>query len=89
MVNGGKSNDPLTTTQAEVTIVIKDVNDEPPAFNKNEYYVEISEDIPNGFALPNLNMTVTDPDVVSPKHKFNQIEKQCSRREITRFLRYH
>lgn len=48
-----------------MTIVIKDVNDEPPSFNKDEYFVEISEDAEYGYAFPNLSMTVTDPDVVN------------------------
>lgn len=65
VVNGAKGDDSLTTTDVEVSIIIKDVNDEPPAFNKKEYFAEISEDTEIGQNLPNLNMTVHDPDVVS------------------------
>lgn len=47
------------------SVTIKDVNDEPPQFNQKEYNVKLSENTPLGTPLPNLNMTVTDPDVVS------------------------
>ncbi|XP_025829338.1 cadherin-87A [Agrilus planipennis] len=62
LVNGVKSDDPLTISEATVTIKITDVNDEPPIFNQREYHVEIPEDIPSNVSLPNLNITVTDPD---------------------------
>lgn len=55
----------LTSTTATVTITIKDVNDEPPRFNRKEYSVEIPENIPFGTPLPNLDMSVTDTDLVS------------------------
>lgn len=68
-MNGERGNDPLTTTSAEATVTIKDVNDEPPQFNQREYNVEIPENVPNGTPLPHLDMTVKDPDVVSvPVH---------------------
>lgn len=41
------------------------MNDERPTFNKLEYYVSIPENLPEGSPLPNLDMTVTDSDVVS------------------------
>lgn len=65
MVDGVKGDDPLTVTSVQATVTVKDVNDEPPAFNKREYYVEIPENIPEGSPLPNLNMSVKDPDVVN------------------------
>ncbi|XP_077297943.1 cadherin 87A [Arctopsyche grandis] len=55
----------ITTTLATVTITIRDVNDEPPRFNRKEYSVEIPENIPFGTPLPNLDMVVTDTDVGS------------------------
>ncbi|GLV42165.1 Cadherin 87A, partial [Carabus blaptoides fortunei] len=65
LVNGERGNDPLTTTSAEATVTIKDVNDEPPQFNQREYNVEIPENVPNGTPLPHLDMSVKDPDVGS------------------------
>ncbi|XP_017767839.1 PREDICTED: cadherin-87A isoform X2 [Nicrophorus vespilloides] len=63
IIDGQKGNDPLTVTTADVKITVKDVNDEPPTFNKRDYYVEIPENIPEGSALPDLDMTVNDPDL--------------------------
>lgn len=48
-------------------ITIRDVNDEAPKFNKNEYHVKIPENLTAGSALPDLNMIVTDADLVSSK----------------------
>ncbi|EEZ99177.2 cadherin 23 [Tribolium castaneum] len=62
LVDGIKGTDPSTVTNAEVLIKIKDVNDEPPAFNKREYFVQIPENISEGSPLPGLEMVVTDPD---------------------------
>ncbi|XP_049820113.1 cadherin-87A isoform X2 [Aethina tumida] len=62
LVEGVKGNDPLTVTDAVATVIVKDVNDEPPAFNKREYFVQIPENIPEGSSLPDLDMTVRDPD---------------------------
>ncbi|XP_056642220.1 cadherin-87A isoform X2 [Diorhabda sublineata] len=62
LVNGIKSNEPLTIATAEAVVKIIDVNDEPPKFNKREYTVEIPENILEGSALPGLDMTVNDPD---------------------------
>lgn len=64
IVDGTKGDDPLTVTTAEVVITIKDVNDEPPTFNRRDYYVEIPEDIQEGSALPNLDIFVQDTDTV-------------------------
>lgn len=48
----------------EAVIKINDVNDEPPTFNRRDYYVEIPENIPEGSPLPNLDMFVEDTDTV-------------------------
>ncbi|XP_022834034.1 cadherin-87A [Spodoptera litura] len=63
LVNGVPVISDLTSTLATVTITIKDVNDEPPRFNRREYFVEIPESLPVGTPLPNLDMVVTDTDV--------------------------
>ncbi|KAF9823771.1 hypothetical protein SFRURICE_000014, partial [Spodoptera frugiperda] len=63
VVNGVPVISDLTSTVATVTITIKDVNDEPPRFNRREYSVEIPESLPVGTPLPNLDMVVTDTDV--------------------------
>ncbi|KAJ0177573.1 hypothetical protein K1T71_006446 [Dendrolimus kikuchii] len=63
LVNGVPLISDLTSTTATVTVTIKDVNDEPPRFNKREYSVEIPESLPIGTPLPNLDMVVTDTDV--------------------------
>ncbi|XP_045514372.1 cadherin-87A [Pieris brassicae] len=63
IVNGLPIISNLTTSIATVTVTIKDVNDEPPRFNKREYSVEIPESLPVGTPLPNLDMVVTDTDV--------------------------
>ncbi|XP_066259350.1 cadherin-87A isoform X1 [Euwallacea similis] len=62
LVNGLKSDDPSTISSIEATVKVLDVNDEPPRFNKREYFVQIPENIPEGSALPGLDMSVTDPD---------------------------
>lgn len=49
---------------AIVTITVQDINDEPPVFNKRDYYVSVPENIAPGTPLPNLNMTVSDSDIV-------------------------
>lgn len=64
LANGYKSDDPLTVSTTEAIVQILDVNDEPPRFNKREYFVEIPENIPEGSGLPNLDMIVSDPDEV-------------------------
>lgn len=65
LIDGMPGNDNLTVSTAEATVTIKDVNDEPPTFNRREYNIEIPENVPNGTSLPHLDMTVKDPDVVS------------------------
>lgn len=53
------------TAFATATVTIRDVNDSPPQFNKKEYVVSIAEDIEVGTLLPDMDMIVTDPDLVS------------------------
>lgn len=65
LIDGMPGNDNLTVSTAEATVTIKDINDEPPTFNRREYNIEIPENVPNGTPLPHLDMTVKDPDVVS------------------------
>ena len=65
MINGVASSDEDTSATAEVSITIRDVNDEPPKFNKKEYHVRIPENLVQGSPLPNLDMTVSDTDIVS------------------------
>lgn len=54
-----------TETVVEVTITIRDVNDEPPTFNRREYRASVPENVPDGTPLPNLDIFVQDTDVVS------------------------
>ncbi|XP_011882059.1 PREDICTED: cadherin-87A [Vollenhovia emeryi] len=63
LIDGIPGNDKLTVSTAEATVTIKDVNDEPPTFNRREYNIEIPENVPDGTPLPHLDMTVKDPDV--------------------------
>ncbi|XP_024937586.1 cadherin-87A isoform X2 [Cephus cinctus] len=63
VIDGVSGNDNLTVSTAEATVTIKDVNDEPPTFNRREYNIEIPENVPDGTPLPNLDMSVKDPDV--------------------------
>ncbi|XP_067010919.2 cadherin-87A [Anabrus simplex] len=63
MVNGSAISDVLTESTAELTVTIKDVNDEPPRFNRREYSTSIPENVAHGTLLPHLDMIVKDPDV--------------------------
>ncbi len=62
LINGQPGTDDLSSTTAEVTITIRDVNDEAPKFNQPEYRVSIPENVPFGTPLANLNMEVKDSD---------------------------
>lgn len=68
IVDGIPSNELMTSTTAVASVTIKDVNDEPPKFNEREYTVSLPENIPDGTPIPNLDMIVTDPDIVSQLH---------------------
>ena len=63
---------------ADITVTIRDVNDEPPTFNKQEYKVTIPENVPYGTPLANLNMEIKDTDyneIMKPLQKENNSEK--------------
>ncbi|XP_067636828.1 cadherin-87A [Eurosta solidaginis] len=62
LINGTPSNDPLTSTTAQATVTIRDINDSPPTFNKKEYEVSLQENTSPGTPLA-LDMNVTDRDV--------------------------
>ena len=62
LIDGIPGSDETTTSIAAVTITIRDVNDEPPKFNKREYEVIIPENVPFGTPLANLNMEIKDTD---------------------------
>ncbi len=48
-----------------LTIIVEDVNDEPPRFNQNEYFALIHENLPSGTPLSGLNIVATDRDSVN------------------------
>ena len=62
LVNGIPKDDLDTSSTADITITIRDVNDEPPLFNQPEYQVSLHENVPFGTPLANLNMEVKDLD---------------------------
>ena len=82
LVNGIPKDDLDTSSTADITITIRDVNDEPPLFNQPEYQVSLHENVPFGTPLANLNMEVKDLDTApnavfevnlvggDPKNKF-------------------
>ncbi|KAF4527316.1 hypothetical protein B566_EDAN001092, partial [Ephemera danica] len=55
--------DPLSSSTAQATVTVRDVNDEAPRFDRREYRVSLPENTPPGSPLPGLDMRVTDPDV--------------------------
>ncbi|XP_050430558.1 cadherin-87A [Adelges cooleyi] len=65
IVNGLAVDDEISSSIAIITITVQDVNDEPPLFNKLDYFVTVPENIAPGTPLPNLNMTVVDSDIGS------------------------
>lgn len=65
VINGTALDDKLSSSVAIATITVQDVNDERPVFNKRDYFVSIPENIASGTPLPNLNMTITDSDIVN------------------------
>ncbi|CAB3399016.1 unnamed protein product [Caenorhabditis bovis] len=52
---------PLNTTTT-ITIILKDVNDNAPLFEKSEYNVTISEELPRGSQILKLKATDKDED---------------------------
>ncbi|XP_065338532.1 cadherin-87A [Cloeon dipterum] len=53
----------LSTSTAQFTITVRDVNDEAPKFEKREYSAVIPENTLPGSPIPGLDIRVTDPDV--------------------------
>ncbi|XP_054711474.1 cadherin-87A-like [Uloborus diversus] len=62
MSNGALAVGPEASTVAALTITIRDVNDQPPTFNKISYTVNVNENVANGTPFPNLDMFVQDTD---------------------------
>lgn len=54
---------PGAMSSTPVTIVITDVDDLLPVFNRREFNLTVSEDIGIGTPLPGLQMTVSDGDI--------------------------
>ncbi|CAG9580188.1 unnamed protein product [Danaus chrysippus] len=63
LVDGIPLDSPSSVTLGYVAITIRDVNDEPPRFNRREYSVELLESLARGTPLPHLDMVVTDTDL--------------------------
>lgn len=72
LVNGVPVNDESTISTTQASITIRDVNDSPPTFNQNNYFVSLSENTAVGTPLP-VEITVTDPDVVGVDIASNSI----------------
>lgn len=89
-MNGNRIPDPSSASQTEVKILLKDVNDEHPKFERKEYEIEIPENTKNGTKIESLNIFVEDKDLVSTFFKF-RISNSLSQfyigfREITVYL---
>ncbi|XP_077902906.1 protocadherin gamma-B6 isoform X7 [Ictidomys tridecemlineatus] len=52
--------DPPRSATAQIEIFVKDTNDNPPVFSKDEYRISLSENLPPG--SPVLQVTATDAD---------------------------
>ncbi len=50
-------------TRTDVTLVITDVNDMLPTFNRDNFTVAVPEDVGQDTPLPDLNMIVSDGDI--------------------------
>ncbi|KAL3876984.1 hypothetical protein ACJMK2_034754 [Sinanodonta woodiana] len=61
--------DALTTATSMVQVVIRDINDNKPAFEFSEYRTKIYEDIADNTALPNIRIVVDDKDSI-PNNKY-------------------
>ncbi|KAL1434560.1 hypothetical protein MTO96_011649 [Rhipicephalus appendiculatus] len=57
--------EPGSSMTTALAITVKDVNDEAPTFSRPSYSVSVSENIPPGSPLPNLDMFVQDTDTGS------------------------
>ncbi|KFO19364.1 Protocadherin gamma-A10 [Fukomys damarensis] len=52
--------DPPQSATAQIEIAVKDTNDNPPKFTKDEYRISLSENLPPGSSV--LQVTATDAD---------------------------
>nr|XP_048275537.1 protocadherin gamma-B6 isoform X13 [Myodes glareolus] len=52
--------DPPRSATTQIEISVKDINDNPPAFSKEEYRTSVSENLPPGSSV--LQVTATDED---------------------------
>lgn len=50
---------------ATVKVLVRDKNDQSPTFNKQVYDITIDEELARGRSLPDLDIIVTDNDLVS------------------------
>ena len=58
----GEKVDPVDTS---VRIVVRDVNDEKPLFNRKEYVSNVRENVHVGSPLPDVDIIISDADAVS------------------------
>lgn len=63
--SGSAASDQDSSTEAMITVTIRDVNDEPPTFNRREYRTSVPENVADGTPLGGLDIVVRDTDVVS------------------------
>lgn len=54
---------PADSSRSLVTIVVTDVDDQTPRFNKDNFDISVSEDINTDTHLPGLTLTVVDEDL--------------------------
>ena len=64
-VNMTLGNDASTTAYTTIRITVLDANDNSPEFTVTNFNISIAEDIPNESPIPNVILTVSDPDLVS------------------------
>ncbi|XP_055375511.1 cadherin-87A [Condylostylus longicornis] len=62
IIDGSPSSNDSTTAITNAYVILKDINDTPPTFNKKEYNVTLSENTIPGTVISNLEMNVTDAD---------------------------
>ena len=65
IINGKPSTSNDHKVEATVEVLIRDKNDKSPMFNKQVYDITIDEELARGRSLPELDIIVTDDDLVS------------------------
>ncbi len=65
VINGQPSTSSDHTVESTVEVLIRDKNDKSPMFNKQVYDITIDEELTRGRSLPELDIIVTDDDLVS------------------------